>query len=394
MLNKQHVIIVGGGSFGMSAAIELRQRGWVVDVFDPGPIPYPLAATTDISKVLRMDYGADEDYMIMMEQAFEVWDAWNRAWKEPLWHETGFVIMKREEMKPGSFEFESYRLLKNRGHKVDRLDGQELKRRFPAWNAERYTDGYYNPRAGWVESGRVLEWLYIEAQKLGVRFHLGEKFSHLLDKDSRVIGIQTEAGEKHLADFVIMASGAWTPHLLPYLSEVLWTVFQPVFHFQVPDVKLFTPPNLVVWAADIATTGWYGFPAIQDRRFKIANHGSGWRFHPDEPRVMPADQEEKFRGFLRGTFPALADAPVLFNRLCAYCDSWDGDLWIDHDPDRPGLLVATGDSGHAFKFTPLLGRIIADVLERRPRRFASKFAWRVRGTITTEDARFSRAADG
>jgi sarcosine oxidase/L-pipecolate oxidase len=57
------------------------------------------------------------------------------------------------------------------------------------------------------------------------------------------------------------------------------------------------------------------------------------------------------------------------------------------------LLVAAGDSGHAFKFTPLLGKIIADVLEHKPNQFASKFAWRARGLIATEDARFSRAAD-
>jgi glycine/D-amino acid oxidase-like deaminating enzyme len=389
MSNRRRVIVVGGGSFGISAAIELHQRGWEVDVFDPGPIPHPLAATTDISKVLRMDYGADEDYMILMEQAFDVWEEWNRAWAKPLWHETGFVIMKREEMGPGSFEYESYQLLKKRGHKVERLDSQELKRRFPAWNAEFYTDGYFNPRAGWVESGRVLEWLYIEAQRLGVRFHIGKKFSHLLDTDSRVIGIQTEDDEKHYADFVIVAAGAWTPHLLPHLSDVLWTVFQPVFHFQVTDMELFTPPKFVLWAADIANTGWYGFTAIQDHRFKIANHGTGWRFHPDEPRIMPAEQEEKFRAFLRGTFPALANAPVLFNRLCPYCDSWDGNLWIDHDPDRPGLIVATGDSGHAFKFTPLLGGIISDVLERKLNPFSSKFAWRARGEVKTEEARFS-----
>ena len=390
MAARRRAIIVGGGSFGISAAIELHQRGWGVDVFDPGPIPHPLAATTDISKVLRMDYGADEEYMSLMERAFEVWEAWNHAWAEPLWHETGFVIMKREEMQPGSFEYESYELLQKRGHHVERIDSQELKRRFPAWNAEVYRDGYFNPRAGWVESGRVLQWLYGEAQRLGVRFHIGETFSQLLDKDSQIVGIQTENGEKHYADFVIVAAGAWTPHLLPYLSDVLWTVFQPVFHFRVPDMGLFSPPNFVVWAADIANTGWYGFPAIQDKRFKIANHGAGWRFHPDEPRVMPADQEEKFRVFLQGTFPALARAPVLFNRLCPYCDSWDGNLWIDHDPDRPGLLVATGDSGHAFKFTPLLGRIISDVLEHKPNPFASKFAWRARGRITTEEARYSK----
>lgn len=378
----------------MSAAIELRQRGYEVDLFDPGPIPHPLAATADISKVLRMEYGADEDYMILMEQAFELWDQWNKVWEEQLWHETGFVIMARGEMQPDSFEYESFRLLQKRGHKVDRLDSAELKCRFPAWNAEGYTDGYFNPRAGWVESGRVLEWLHAEAQRLGVQFHLGQKFLHLLDKDSRVIGIQTDDGEKHHADFVIIAAGAWTPHLLPYLGEVLWTVFQPVFHFQVSNMELFSSPKFIVWAADISNTGWYGFPAIQDKRLKIANHGMGWRFHPDEPRIMPSDQEENFRAFFRETFPALANAPVLFNRLCPYCDSWDGNLWIDHDPDRSGLLVAAGDSGHAFKFTPVLGKLIADVLEHKPSQFAPKFAWRARGEITTEDARYSRDVTG
>ena len=32
MSNKGSVIIIGGGSFGISAAIELHQRGWEVDV--------------------------------------------------------------------------------------------------------------------------------------------------------------------------------------------------------------------------------------------------------------------------------------------------------------------------------------------------------------------------
>jgi len=389
MTQSQKVIIVGGGCFGMSAAIELRRRNYDVDLFDSGPIPHPLAATTDISKVLRMDYGSDEDYMVLMEETFPIWDEWNRVWENPLWHETGFVIMTKNEMKPGSFELESFHLLQKRGHKVERLDSDELKRRFPAWNGELYRDGYFNPRAGWAESGRVLEWLYIEAQRLGVKFHVGNKFSRLLDKESRVTGIQTDDGERHHADFVLVAAGAWTPHLLPHLSDVLWTVFQPVFHFEVPDTKLFSEPNFIVWAADISNTGWYGFPAIQDNRLKIANHGAGWKFHPDEPRVMPADQEEKFRAFFRKTFPALADAKVLFNRLCPYCDSWDGNLWIDHDPDRPGLLVAAGDSGHAFKFTPLLGKLIADALERKPNNHLKKFASRKRGEIVTEDARFT-----
>ena len=56
-----------------------------------------------------------------------------------------------------------------------------------------------------------------------------------------------------------------------------------------------------------------------------------------------------------------------------YSDSWDGHLWIDRDPQREGLVVAAGDSGHAFKFAPVLGSIIADALEEKTN---PRFRWR------------------
>ena len=49
------VVIVGAGVFGASAALELRKRGHSVTLLDPGPVPHVLAASTDISKVVRMD---------------------------------------------------------------------------------------------------------------------------------------------------------------------------------------------------------------------------------------------------------------------------------------------------------------------------------------------------
>jgi len=43
------VIVVGAGVFGVTAAIELRRRGWRVSMIDPGPVPRDTAASTDIS---------------------------------------------------------------------------------------------------------------------------------------------------------------------------------------------------------------------------------------------------------------------------------------------------------------------------------------------------------
>ncbi|MCY3836561.1 MAG: FAD-dependent oxidoreductase [Anaerolineaceae bacterium] len=387
MTAKQQILIVGGGIMGVTAALELRRRSHEVTLIDPGPLPHPEASSTDISKMIRMDYGSDELYMDWMEEAFPRWHEWNELWGEELYHEDGFVIMTREEMRSGEFEYDSFRKLQQRGHQPERLDSQALAARFPAWNAALYVDGYYNARAGWAESGRVLTRLIDAARAAGVRLREGMAMRELLLDDARVRGVVLSDGAALRADAVIVAAGAWTPVLLPHLAEVMWVVGQPVMHFRPAEPALFALPNFTGFAADISNTGWYGFPLHQGV-VKIANHGEGQRLDPRGPKKVSAGEETRFRDFLRETFPALADAPCVKQRLCLYCDTWDGHFWVDWDREYPGLLVATGGSGHAFKFAPVLGELIADVLEGRENRFAARFAWRERGELGKEDARF------
>jgi sarcosine oxidase / L-pipecolate oxidase len=382
------VIVVGGGVFGATAALELRRRGNTVELFDPGPLPNPRAASTDISKFVRMDYGTDDLYTELGEICLTRWHELNRRWGESLYNETGLVVMAREPMCAGSFEFESFLRLEKRSHGVVRLDSRGLKSRFPEWAAERYPDGYFNPRAGWVASARVVARYLDEAKMAGVTIHEGAIFDRLLDGPSCVEGIATSDGQHQFADLVVMAVGAWTSSHLPQLEQCLWACAQPVFHFRVDSPTTFQPPHFACWTADISRTGWYGFPALDDGTLKVANHGPGRRLHPDEDRTVAEDDVEECREFLALTFPRIATAPLLDAHLCFYSDSWDGNFYIDHDPVSPGLVVAAGDSGHAFKFAPALGEIIADVAERRHNRFAERFRWRQPGTRKVEDARF------
>ena len=385
----QEVIVVGAGAFGASAALELRRRGHRVTLIDPGPLPHSLAASTDISKVIRLDYGADEFYMELMEQALQGWDEWNQAWEQPLYHETGVLFLAAGGLTAGQFEGDSHALLQRRGHAPERMLAKTLAGGFPAWNAQAYPDGYFNSRGGWAESGEVVAQLISEAKLLGVTVRAGEPVTELLEQGGRVVGVRTGGCREHRADWVVAAAGAWSPYLVPELADFMGVVGQPVLHFLVDDPAAYQPPHFVVWTADVANTGWYGFPALSDGTLKIANHGQGRPIHPDAPRQVAPEEEGRFRAFLRHALPDVAEAPVIATRLCLYCDTWDGDFWIDRHPQRPGLVVATGGSGHGFKFTPVLGPIIADVVEGKPNRFAARFAWRVRGQIKTEEARHS-----
>ncbi|MEO0561222.1 MAG: FAD-dependent oxidoreductase [Chloroflexota bacterium] len=389
MTSPNSVLIVGAGIFGVTAAQALNARGLNVTLIDPGPIPHPLASSTDITKMIRMDYGTDDFYFDMMTAAFEGWDRWNAAWGENLYHEDGFLLMKRDAMTEGTFEMECFDRLTARGHNPQRIDSAALATDHPKWNPDAYADGYLNLRAGWAESGNVVARIAAALAPAGVNVREGVTFARVIEENGRVVGVETTADEIFNADVVVMATGAWTPKLFPELSEVMWSVGLPVMHFLPDDLDNYRPPHFRPWSADISETGYYGFPVDATGVVKIANHGAGVPIDPvSDPRELPTGTEDKFREFIAHTFPSLADAPLVKTRLCLYCDTFDGDFWIDHDPNRPGLVIAAGGNGHGFKFAPVLGDLIADVVQRKPNPYAHRFVWRKRtGEIRTEDAR-------
>ena len=75
--------------------------------------------------------------------------------------------------------------------------------------------------------------------------------------------------------------------------------------------------------------------------------------------------------------------------MCVYTDTWDGNFLISSHPEVEGLTVATGGSGHGFKFGPVLGGLIADAVQGVSNPYLERFEWRSTGEMSTEDARYT-----
>ena len=105
----------------------------------------------------------------------------------------------------------------------------------------------------------------------------------LAETGSRVSGVVTESGDVLASDFVVVAAGAWTPQLVPAMTPHLRSTGQPVFHLAPGDPSPYAARTFPVFTADIARTGYYGFPANADGLVKIANHGVGRTVQPDSP---------------------------------------------------------------------------------------------------------------
>jgi sarcosine oxidase/L-pipecolate oxidase len=66
---------------------------------------------------------------------------------------------------------------------------------------------------------------------------------------------------------------------------------------------------------------------------------------------------------LKEIVPWLGNREFAQGRVCWYTDTATGDFLIDRVPSVDGLFIATGGSGHGFKFLPVIGEKIVDAIE-------------------------------
>jgi glycine/D-amino acid oxidase-like deaminating enzyme len=388
MTSRRRALVAGAGIFGVSAARTLRARGWDVTLVDPGPLPHPDAASTDISKIVRSEYGDDAVYTDLALRGLEAWRRHNRD-LALRFHETGVLFARREGPRDDSFEGRSLAHARGLGAVHEILEGDELAARFPAWAPAAHRWGMFNRAGGWVESGAAVGDLVRRALAEGVTVRGDARVTSLVTRGDRVQGAVV-AGARVDADAVVLCLGAWTTDLVPSLRGVLTATGHPVFHLRPREPARFDGARFPVFGAAIAETGWYGFPLHPTEGVvKVARHGAGRVMHASSPaRAVTADETEAMWRFVRASLPALGDAALVRTRLCMYSDAPDGHLLLDRDPAQLGLVVAAGDAGHAFKFGPALGPLVADVVEGAAP--LARWAWRTGGAAPTADAARAR----
>lgn len=387
-------LIVGGGVFGISTAIELRKRKFHVGLINPDRIPHYLAASTDITKVVRMEYGSDFEYFKMAEYCISKWKEYNEVLSEQVYFDIGFLMLSKTgiDSSSSSYEKSSYETLLSEGYPVDLLLPEEIKYRYPSINASLYTDACFNPHGGYVRSGRAIELLVAYARALGVEIHEGQTCEKLLIDKGKLNGLITKEGARFDCGHAIIASGAYTPSIVPALKPYMRATGHPVFWLNPSSTKMYNSDHLPVFMADIANSGFYGFPYIDHPGvMKIAKHADGLLLNPElDDRLVTTDDILDMRRFVSESFPMLSKAPLVYTRRCLYADTLDGHFWIDQHPEIQNLSVSTGGSGHGMKMGPIIGEITADMAEGKEHQYAKRYRWRhlKKNTIQTEEARY------
>lgn len=446
----QSILIVGAGVFGLSAALTLLDRpaysNSTITVIDSANVlPNPVGSSVDASRIVRADYG-NKSYAKLASEAQDLWrDTSPTGWGgEGRYHETGFVLT-------GDHGYSDYVLksMKNvqdlaasgksvDSSKIQGLNGKDEIRKATGYPGASGDVGYANFNSGWADAEACVAFALRKikshpAARDRVNVRPGCKVSKLLYTDNladrQCAGVQLEDGSSIHADLTILATGAWTPSLFNLEYRCLATG-QVIAYLQIsPEEQAYLEKTPVV--INFAK-GTFVIPP-RNCELKIARHGYGYRnpLHVNHPSLstkevsiprtdtsIPIEAETSLRKAFAEFFPpnplhsptstypsslsTISTRPFSHTRVCWYNDTPTGNFLIDYPPlptnnsssstnastsTNRSLFLATGGSGHGFKFFPTLGKYIVDALERK---LAPEYAELWRWTTNEEiEARFS-----
>jgi monomeric sarcosine oxidase len=169
-------------------------------------------------------------------------------------------------------------------------------------------------------------------------------------------------GERFQGRHLIVTAGAWLPVIAAEMGLPLKIERQVQAWFEPREPDVFAIGGMPVFIHFLADRSYYGLPHIGDGSVKIARHHGGLITTADGvDRNIGAGDEADIRSYLARFMPQ-ANGRMLDAKICLYTNTPDDNFIIDRHPKHDNVLIAGGFSGHGFKFSGLVGRVLSDLV--------------------------------
>lgn len=350
-------LIVGAGAMGLAAAWQLAERGREVLVVDRFTRGNECGASHGATRNFNQAY-ADPGYVSMLVEAEQLWLELESRSGRVLLERTGIVN------HGDNTGFDTVRsALTFAGIPAKILPAEEASRRWPGIRFE--TQVLFAPESGRLLASEALEVLEAAAIAAGAEFRWSTEATGIAVQGEDRVLVGTPTGTI-TARRVIVTAGAWTKGLLGglvVLPRLAVTQEQPA-HFAESVPGLAWPgfnhnPDRASEGYDYWLSPVYGL-LTPGEGIKVGWHGVGPVTDPDarDFTAVPA-QLTALRRYVSEWLPG-ADADRFIDISCTYTTTPDANFLLRQEGP---ITIGAGFSGHGFKFTPAIGRILADMSE-------------------------------
>lgn len=365
------VAVVGGGLAGLSAALELAQRGFSVTLLEARQIGWGASGRNGGQAIHGLACDQDTiEAQLGLDDAKRVWamsiealdllrerirsHAIDCDWRD------GYLGVATSEGKGRELLAWAERLERVYGYAQQPIAAADL----PRWiDSPRYHSGVFDPRCGHLHPLNYTLGLTRAAVASGVRVHEDSPVTSLRHGATAIL--QTPQGELR-AKHVLLAGNVYLQGIAPVLESRVMPVGTYIACTEVLDDAV--ADALIPSRAAACDTNFVldYFRTTNDQRMLYGGRVS-------YSTVTPGNLAESIRARMVGTFPQLAQAKIEF--------AWGGfvDISMNRAPDF-GRLAQAGDnaapvyylqgfSGHGLALTGLAGKLVAEAIAGDASRF-------------------------
>lgn len=372
------VVIVGGGLEGCSAAYALTRAGITdVVVVERGTVGSGMTAKS--SGIVRCHYGVPSlaamatDSLDTFENAEEIFGT------DIGFRQIGYVVgVGPANVEPFRGSLAAQQAI---GVLTEEVDVEMVADLWPQADLSDFAAFAYEKRGGYGDAYMTAQAFAGAARAAGMRLRQQSPVVELLVDGERVTGVRLADGSTISANTVVVATGAWTRDFLaPVGLDIPIRVHREEIVMVAPGVDLGPVPvfsdlvSLQYVRPEVGGDILFGNSDLQ----QIADADpDGYSNHITETiRDIAVDK-------IGTRFPDLTEAAISGGYAGCYDVTPDWNPIISRMP-LDGLVLAAGFSGHGFKISPAVGRLVADLVidghSRDPR-------------IPERDFRFERFAE-
>ena len=378
-IQRVDTVVVGAGGLGSATAWQLARRGVDVALLEKFAFGHQRGASHDTSRILRRSYHTPA-YVALAGEAYDDWALLERESAEQLVTTTGGVDLFPPGSSIAAVDYSTS--MSACGVEFAELTVTEVAARWPALSLPEGTLALYQADTSMVPAGRSTATMQRLARERGARLYDDAPVISLMEHVNGGVEVVVGAGDaasagvrvtndggrgyrRFLARRVVLTADAWTNDLLAHLgtSLPLTVTREQVTYFAPAAPERFGADRLPVWIW-MDDPSFYGFPtyaeggngalvkAAQDCGGAVTS-GDGRSFDTDGAAL------DLLRGFASRLLPGVG-APA-HTVICLYTLTPDRDFVVGPVPGHPAVLLGLG-AGHAFKFAPTFGRLLADLV--------------------------------
>jgi sarcosine oxidase len=335
-------IVIGAGVMGSSTARWLSSQGRRVALLEQFEIGHTRGSSHGRSRIFRFSY-PDSMYVAM---AMESQGLWRDAEKEV--GEELLLTLGGLDVGPGIEKNAS--ALEECGAAHEMLTGGEATRRFPQVTFGDDEEVLFHPDAGIARADRAVESFVALAARAGAEVHENARVAAIEERGEGVV-VRTDL-ETFSAPVAVVTTGAWVNRVLADCGIELYVrvTRETVSYFRSRGP---TPPTLVEWREPTL----YSLPS-PGQGIKAGEHIAGPTADPDEQSPPNDESVQRVSEWIARRFPQ-ADARHHYAETCLYTNTPDEHFILER---HGAIVVGSPCSGHGFKFAPLIGKRLAELV--------------------------------